>query len=167
MNHLTLEQELWQEVKKRRMINAAICMVSLAVVIGCWIAYESSKVIEQIGSGFLSYQHVTYNTNWLWGILIGVLPLIYTVIFLICDFLFTIIASIEVNGSFVTLYRGFSHVNLYVNGVCKDSLFLFGYHMEATLPDGTKVNAALGKWSAHLTFSNGYPAVDIYPGHTD
>lgn len=167
MDHLALERELWKAVRKRRIINAIVCAASLAVVIGCWIGYESSKVIEQIGSWFLNYQHVTYNTDWLWGILIGVLPLIYTVIFLICDFLFTIIASIEVNGSFVTLYRGFSHVNLYVNGVCKDSLFLFGYHMEATLPDGTKVNAALGKWSAHLTFSNGYPAVDIYPGHTD
>jgi len=167
MNHLTLEEELWRKVNKRRIINAAVGTVALAVVIGCWFAYESSKVVEQIGSGFLSYQHVTYNTNWLWGIFVGVFPLIYAVIFLICDFLFTIIASIEVNGSFVTLYRGFSQVNLYVDGVCKDSLFLFGYYLEASLPDGTKVNAALGKWSAHLTFSNGYPAVDMYPGHTN
>ena len=167
MEHPAFEQELWRKTKKQRLIHGVICAISFAIVIICWSAYENSKVVKEIVAGYLRYPAVTYNYNWLWGIAIGVLPLIYAAIALFCDFLFTIIASVEINSNFVTLYRGLFHVNLYINGKCQDSLTLFGYHLQATLPDGTKVYAALGKWSARLTFSNGYPPVDLYPGHTD
>ena len=52
-------------------------------------------------------------------------------------------------------------MDLYINGEYKDGLLLFGYHLEATLSDGTKVNVAIGKWSAHMTFSNGHPPIDL------
>ena len=38
---------------------------------------------------------------------------------------------------------------------------IFGYYLEAPLSDRTKVNVALGKWSAHFTFENGHPSIDV------
>ena len=80
---------------------------------------------------------------------------------LICDLLFSKINSLEAGCAAVTLYRGLLHTHLDVNGTLADSITFSGYHMEALLPDGSKVNVALGKWSAHLTFSNGTDPVDL------
>ena len=53
-----------------------------------------------------------------------------------------------------------SRYRLYINGELQENIS-YGYYMEATLSDGTKVNVALGKWSAHFTFSNGHPPLDV------
>ena len=105
--------------------------------------------------------NVTYNYNFSWGILIGALGFIPSVIFLIGDFIFAKLATFEVNGESITFYRGLLHNNIYVNGELKDSLTLFGYYLEAPLLDGSKVNVALGKWSVHITFSNGHNPIDL------
>ncbi len=160
MRHLDLDKELRTHVKKRKIIVGIICVILFIIAISFTIAYEHSKVIEEIDYFFGKYQSVSYNKNLIWGIMIGWVPLIPLVIVLICDFVFTKIVTIEVGENYVTFYRGLLHTNLYVNGEYKNGL-IFGYYLECSLPDGTKVNAALGKWSAHLTFTNGYPSVDV------
>ena len=123
--------------------------------------YEQSRVVEEVGWGPIKYQNVSYNNDLTWGILVGALGFIPAIIFLIGDFVFGKLATFEVNGDFITFYRGLLHNNLYINGELKDSLTLFGYYLEAPLSDRTKVNVALGKWSAHMTFSNGHAPIDV------
>ena len=50
---------------------------------------------------------------------------------------------------------------LYINGEYRDGFSLYGYYLEATLPDLTKVTVSVGKWSVRISFSNGHPSVEI------
>lgn len=158
MNHQILDNELRAKIKKIRLIETAVCAVSFVLTIFFWIMYDQSRVVEEVIFG---YQSVTYNTAWLWGIMPCVLILIFSFILLCCDLIFTKLDTVEVNGYYVTLYRGY-RTYLYVDGELKDTLGFVGYFLEATLPDRTKVTVSLGKWSAHLTFSNGHPPIDLW-----
>ena len=161
MKHIELEEELRRRIRRRRIIKAVISLVFIIIAVAFTAAREQSRVVEEIDLGFITHQSVTYNSDFVWGILIGWLGLVYSVISLITDFVGSKVVTVEVNDDFITLYRGILHINLYVNGEYKDGLCVFGYHLEAPLSDGAKVNVALGKWSAHLTFSNGHKAIDI------
>ena len=160
MDHIQLEEQLRARIKKRRgaiLLCSALC---LGIAILFAILYAQSRTVTVIGEGRFQYQSVTYNYGLAFGIGFGLLGLVPCASFLLVDHLCSTVVTFEVSGDHVTLYRGFIHNNLYVNGECKDSV-CNGYHLEAPLSDGTKVNAALGKWSAHLTFSNGHPPIDV------
>lgn len=161
MKYIALENALRSRMRKRRIIEVILCAVFLIIAVVFKTLYDQSKVVEEIGWGPFAYQSVTYNNDFLWGIMLGLLGFILSIIFLITDFVFSKLATMEVSGDYITFYRGLAHINLYVNGEYKDGLSLFGYYLEASLSDGTKVNVALGKWSAHLTFSNGHQPIDI------
>ena len=160
MKHIELENQLKVRIRKRRMIEALLTLAFLTVVIVSAVLFGQSKGVEEISYGSIKHQSVTYNYDFMWGILIGVLGFTFSIIFWICDLVFSKVVTFEINGDFVTLYRGITHVNLYVNGQQKDCIST-GYYLEAPLSDGTKVNVALGKWSAHITFSNGHPPIDV------
>lgn len=161
MDHITLENELRNRMKKRRIIEAVISAAFLIIVIAFTVAYENSRVVEEKDWGFITHQTVTYNTDLTWGIMVGWLGLTPSIIFLIGDCLSCKLVTHEIGGYYLTLYRGMYHNNLYVNGECKDSSSLSGYYLETTLPDRTKVTVSLGKWSAHISFSNGHPSIDV------
>ncbi len=160
MNHIMLEDELRNYIRKRRIIEGVVCAVFLVILVVFVALYEQSRAVEEVDWGFKTHYVVTYNNDYLWGILIGSLGTILLGIWLIADFVFSRFTTVEVNGDYITLYRGVLHSNLYVNGEYKDGMVM-GYYLEATLSDRTKVNVALSKWSAHLTFTNGYPPIDI------
>jgi len=160
MKHLELEKRLKAHIRKRRIIEAALSAVFLIILIVFAVLYEQSKTVEEIAWGPITHQSVTYNKDFLWGIMVGVLGYIPFVIFLIADFIFPKIVTFEINDDYITFYRGLIHTNLYINGELNDSI-TFGYYLEATLSDRTKVNVALGKWSAHFTFTNGHPPIDV------
>ena len=160
MNYADLEKALKKQIKKNRIIERVLSFLFLVVLIVFWVLFEQSKVIEEIGFGPIKHQSVTYNHSFSWGILIGSLGFIISVIFLIADYIFTKLVTFEISGDFITFYRGLVHTNLYINGELKDSI-IYGYYMETMLSDRTTVNVALGKWSAHFTFSNGHQSIDI------
>lgn len=161
MKHIELENELKTRIRKRRITEAILTLFFLVIIVVFYALYEQSAVVEEIGFGPVKHQTVTYNTDFLWGVFIGFFGLTPSVIFLIADLISSKFVTFEISGDYVTFYRGIFGTDLYVNGEYKDGLFLFGYYLETTLSDGTKINAALGKWSAHLTFSNGHPPMDI------
>ena len=162
MKHTELENELKKRIRKRRIWSAVLSIVFLTIIIVFGVLYAQSKVVEEISIGPIKRQSVTYNEDLMWGLLIGALGLIYTAIFLIADFIFTQVVTFDIDGDSITFYRGCVHTDLYVNGEKCDSLSLgFRNCMEATLSDGTKVNVALGKYSARFIFSNGHPSMDI------
>jgi amino acid transporter len=160
MKHITLENELKNRIKKRRIIIASVCALFFLIAIIFMIAYDGSREIKEIGEGIISYRTVTYNHDFAWGILIGWLLFSPLIVILIADLIFSKTVTVKVGEDHITFYRGLAHTSLYVNGEYKDGLS-YGYHLEAPLSDGTKVYVALGKWSAHLTFSNGHPPIDI------
>lgn len=160
MKHITLENELKNRIKKRRIIIASVCALFFLIAIIFMIAYDGSREIKEIGEGIISYRTVTYNHDFAWGILIGWLLFSPLIVILIADLIFSKTVTVKVGEDHITFYRGLAHTSLYVNGEYKNGLS-YGYHLEAPLSDGTKVYVTLGKWSAHLTFSNGHPPIDI------
>lgn len=165
MKHIALETELKKRIRKQWLVEAVLCIVFLGITIGFSIAYEQSKVVEVIDLGFVKHESVSYNYDVAFGILTGALGLIFSALFLIGDCLFskfsTKLATVEVGGDYITLYRGLLHINLYVNGELKDGLTVFGYYLEAPLSDRSKVTVSLGKWSARMSFSNGHPPIEL------
>ena len=161
MKHITLENELKMRIRKRRIAEAVLTVIFLTVTIVFNILYEQSAVVEEISFGPIKHQAVTYNTDLLWGVFIGFFGLTPSAIFLISDLVASKYVTFEISGDYITFYRGIFGTDLYINGECKDGLFLFGYYLEATLSDGTKIHVALSKWRAHLTFSNGHPPIDL------
>lgn len=160
MKHITLENELKKRIRKRRIIIASVCAFFFVIALIFMVAYDQSREIEEIGGGIISYRTVTHNHDFAWGILIGWLLFSPLIVILIADLIFSKSVTVKVGEDHITFYRGLAHTSLYVNGEYKDGLS-YGYHLEAPLSDGTKVYVALGKWSAHLTFSNGHPPIDI------
>jgi len=160
MNYIELEKKLTAQIKKNRIIEIILSVLFLIILIVFWVLFEQSRVVEDIGWGPIKYQSVTYNHNFSWGILVGAVGFIPSIIVFIADLLFTKLVSFEISCDYITFYRGLIHTNLYINGELKDSI-VYGYYMEATLSDRTNVNVALGKWSAHFTFSNGHQSIDI------
>ncbi len=161
MKHIELESELRARIKRRRRIFVILCLIFLAAAIVFTVAYEQSKTVKTIDLGPMDYEIVTYNNDLAFGILIGWIGVIYPAVCLLFDYIRSRIVTVRVNEDHITFYRGLSHNNLYVNGEYKDGLSLFGYYLEAPLSDGSKVSVALGRWSAHMTFSNGHPSINI------
>ena len=162
MKYTELSTELNDRIRKRRIGGIIIGVIFLMILIVFNILYGQSKVVEEISVGSIERHSITYNGNFMWGILIGGFGLIYSVIFLIVDFVFSQVVAFDIDGDHITFYRGCVHTDLYVNGEKCDRLsFGFRNRMEATLSDGTKMNVALGKYSAHFMFSNNHPSMDI------
>ena len=104
MNYIELEEKLRERIKKRRIIEAALSVAFLIIVIVFSVLYEQSKVVEEISFGPIKYQDITYNNDFTWGILVGALGFVPTVIYLICDFIFSS-RYIRLLGSFTEQSR--------------------------------------------------------------
>lgn len=155
----SLENQLKQRIRNRRMTEALLCVLFLAVAIGFMVAYEESRVVEELGFGPFKYQSVTYHYDLGFGVLAGALGLCFSGSFLLVDLCSCRLTAIQVGNDQLLFYRGLIHTTLYVNG--KANRACGSYYLEAPLSDGTKATVSLSKWSAHITFANGHPAVDI------
>lgn len=160
MKPMELENELKTRIRNRRIVEAVLGVVFLVIGITCNVLREESRVVETIGEGIFTYRSVTYNNDFLWGIMIGIMGSIPSVLFLFADILCSKVVTFQIDRDILTFYRGFIHTKLYVNGEERGSI-AYGYYFEAPLSDGTKVTVMRGKWSAHLVFSNGHPPIDV------
>lgn len=161
MKYIELENDLKMRVRKRRIVEGVLTFVFLITSIIFTVLYDNSKTVEIIGYPPFAYESVTYNRNYLWGIMVGYIGLICSGIFLISDIIFSKLETVEVGEDVITFYRGLLHTNIYVNGEYKDGISFIGYYLEAPLSDGTMVTVSIGKQSVHLTFSNGHPPIDL------
>ena len=160
MKHIELEKKLNAHIRKRRIVEAVLGVVFLVIGITCNVLREESRVVEEIGEGIFTYQYVTYNNDFLWGIMVGIMGFIPSVLFLLVDLLCSKVVTFQINRDMLTFYRGLIHTKLYVNGEEKGGISS-GYYFEATLSDGSKVTVMRGKYTAHLVFSNGHPPIDV------
>ena len=160
MQYTELEKKLKKRVRIQRLVKAVLSVVFFAITMIFYVLYENSKVVEDIGLELISYQEITYNTNYLFGVMIGLLGLIPSAWFLLMDFLITKIVSVKVGHDVITFYRGAFGSILYINGEQKDSK-RYARYLEGILSDGTHVTVMVrGTRKGRFIFSNGHPPIE-------
>lgn len=160
MNYIELENKLKKRIRNRRITEAVLCVVFLIIAVVFTALRDASRTVEVIGQPPFVYESVSYNNSYVSGMVIGYLGVMWCVIFLIMDLLFVKLETVEVGRDHITFYKGIFRPSLYVNG-SNEGLSWGGYYLEIPLSDGTRATASLGKWSVHLTFSNGHPTIDL------
>ena len=152
MKHLELEKELTAKIRKRRLIECGVTAGLFAFGILFAVLYENSKVYEE---GLLGGLGVVDSNMALYWLMAGCfMAAAIFAIFLFVDFSHSNFRTVEYHGGYITFYRGMLKCYLYFNGELKGSSA--GFYLEAKLPGGTKVTVSIGRWSAHMTFSNGH-----------
>ena len=109
MKHIELEKELNAHIRKRRIVEAVLGVVFLIIGVTFHVLREESRVVEIIGEGIFTYQYVTYNNDFLWGIVVGIMGFIPSVLFLFADLLCSKVVTFQINRDILTFYRGFIH----------------------------------------------------------
>ena len=156
MKHLELEKELTSKIRKRRIIECGVTAGLFAFAILFAVLYENSKVYKE---SFLGDLVTDSNIVFYWLMAGGFMAAVLCAIILFVDFLHSNFRTVEYHGGYITFYRGMSKCYLYFNGDLKGSSA--GYYLEANLTAGTKVTVSIGRWSAHMTFSNGHSPIDF------
>ena len=157
MKHLELEKELTSKIRKRRIIECGVTAGLFAFAILFAVLYENSKVYKE---SFLGDLVTDSNMVFYWFMAVCFMAAAIFAIFLFVDFLHSNFRTVEYHGGYITFYRGMWKNYLYFNGELKGSSA--GYYLEANITAGTKVTVAIGKWSAHMTFSSGHSPIDFY-----
>ena len=160
MGHIELENKLKKRIKIRRITEMVLSVVFLIIAIVFTVLRDGSRTVEVIGKPPFVYESVSYNNSYVSGMVVGYLGLMWCIIFLIIDLLFVKLETVEVGRDHITFYKGVLRPSLYVNG-SNDGLLWGGYYLEIPLSDGTGATASLGKWSVHLTVSNGHPPLGV------
>ncbi len=157
MKHLELEKELTAEIRKRRLIECGVTAFLLVMGIIFAVLHENSKVYEE---SFFGGYYVTDSNMVLYWLTAGFfMAAPISAIILFIDFLYSKFETVEACGGYITLYRGIPKNYLYFNGELKGSSA--GYYLEAKLSADTTATVSFGKWSAHMTFSNGHSPIDF------
>ena len=156
MKHLELEKELTAKIRKRRMIECGVTAGLFAFAILFAVLYENSKVYKE---SFLGNLVTDSNIVFYWLMAGGFMAAALCAIILFVDFGHSNFRTVEYHGGHITFYRGMWKNHLYFNGELKGSSA--GYYLEANLTAGIKVTISIGRWSAHMTFSNGHSPIDF------
>ena len=160
MNHTDRMTYCAARMKKRRKIEALLCLPFLIIAITYTILYDMSRTVVETQIGPLVHQSVSYNYDLAWGILIGALGLTICGCFWVVDRIGVKLFETQVGTDKLLLYRGILHTDLYLNGEHRATT-TFAPYLEATLSDRSKVTVVLHKWSVHILFSNGHPSIDL------
>ena len=150
MKHLELEKELTAKIRKRRLIECGVTAGLFAFAILFAVLYENSKVYKE---SFLGDLVTDSNIVFYWFMAVCFMAAAFCAIIPIIDLLYSKFETFEACGGYITLYRGMLKNYLYFNGELKAASA--GYYLEAKLPGGTKVTVSFGRWSAHISFSDG------------
>ncbi len=166
MKHEELEKSLKKKIFLRRSVEAAALFIFSVVAIVFTSLREASKEITVIGTGFLSYESVSYSEDYSVGIIVGALVASVAFSLLISDLIFLRCVSHDTGLYHITLYRGFIHNTVYVDGIEKGEHGFFGYSpvAETRLDNGTKITVSFLRgvfFVAHISFSDNTPSVEI------
>ena len=164
MRHRELEEKLRKKLRLRRVILGISAIVLFIIGAVCSFLRESSREVIVHNYGFFIRDEIVYNNVYVPFIAIGFLGMLAAAVSLLIDFLSCRFETIEVNGYYITVYRGAVGHFVYVDGEERGRLIWYGHHIETTLPDGTVVTLSFGRnlmeW-CHISFSNGRPSIDL------
>lgn len=141
-----LEAVLRKKTVKRRIVCLAVCVLFLAIAIVGFVFLKKSSS-ELLGL-LLFLTVIGFAIGFISGIL------------LLTDFIGSPYKTFDSNGDFITIYRGFFRIELYVDGELQDDL-IFGCWLEGTLKNGAKVHVSMGKWSSRMVFTDGRAPIDF------
>ena len=158
-----LEGKLRKKLIIRRVIIGLFIIIFAALGITCYTLREQSREVTVHGSGIFTYETVTYNDSYVFGVVIGVWGAVMAPVLLLLDLAFSRFATVEVNGNYITVYRGTLRCIVYVNGEENDNIF-YERVVDLRLPDGVKATVSFYRGAlllAHISFSDSNPSVDL------
>ena len=162
-----LEASLKKKQDTRRIVIAIVAISMIIIGITCASLREASRevIVEDLGMG-LQWETVVYDDRYIPVIVLGFTIGITTVAVLICDMLLCRFGTLEVNGNYLTVYRGAIDSVVYVNGEEAGKLELLESSpvVEVRMPDNVKVNVTFCRsWivMAHVSFSDNHSSIDI------
>lgn len=159
--HLELDARLRRHVRKVRLIELAIALGLFALGVLFAIIRETQKVVTLIEPPFRApYEHVDYPIGLTFAMQFTYTLAVLALLWFALGFLYGKIDTVEVKDDFVTLYRGFASVILYVNGIEQSRS---RFYLEGKLSDRSTVTVSLSRnalW-AHISFSNGQKSIDL------
>lgn len=164
---LVLEKELKKRLIIERAIFGVIALAFLAMGISCHALREASRevITHQIGSH--TYETVSYNNDYVFGIALGLAGAIGSSAMLFVDFIVCHYKTIEVKDCYITVFRSMGKTAVYVNGEEKGRLELFGWEIptiEIWLPSKVKLIVTFSRtWisTAQISFSDHTPSIEI------
>ena len=170
MTNLELTNEIERFLKKKK--SRRIIITSLvAFVFGCLgivfsILYLTSAEKIVIDGGFFGdYEYVTYNYDYVSGMIFPFLIAFYNLIFLliICS---TNYRVVKIEEDYITVARGIFHYYVYLNGQEEAKLMCNRFYhttYSLRLKSGTKVHIQCGGFgNASITYSKDLKNIDLY-----
>ncbi len=159
-DNTALEAGLRKRVLRFRLIIGAIALALLISSLVLFAIREETKEIISTdypwgGAAEVKYDlDIDFAAKLLMGFFFIVLVLFGF------SFIYGRVDTADVGGSRITLYRGMASLELYVDGELADCL---GYFLEGKLVDGSSVTVSVSRnaFSAHMSFSNGHPPIDL------
>ena len=166
MKHEALEKRLRKKRIIRRSIELGLAILFAVLFFISFALLESTaEIVEHdFGYGYTREEKI-YNEAFIPLITLGIIGAFACGGILLDDFLICRFATVEVDGYYVTVYRGMFAREVYVDGELTRSIFMEpGYFVEIVLSNGTRVSIAFGRtwydW-CHMSFSNGRPAIEL------
>jgi len=166
MKHEALEKRLRKKRVIRRSIELGLAILfAVLFFVSFWLLESTAEIVEHdFGYGYTREEKI-YNEAFIPLITLGIIGAFACGGILLDDFLICRSATVEVDGYYVTVYRGMFAREVYVDGELTRSIFMEpGYFVEIVLSNGTRVSIAFGRtwydW-CHMSFSNGRPAIEL------
>ncbi len=164
---LALEKELKKRLIIERVIECVIVVLFLTLGISCYALREASRevITHQIGS--YTYETVSYNDDYIFGIALGLGGGIGLAAVPILDFILCGFKTVTHKEGYITIFRSMGRSSVYVNGEEKGRLGFFGWEIptvEIWLPNKVKVIVTFSRgWMsmAQITFSDNTPSIEV------
>ncbi|MBO5973279.1 MAG: hypothetical protein J6Q16_01110, partial [Clostridia bacterium] len=71
MRHTDLETMLKKRIKRHRIIELALSALFFVLLAVFALLYWQSREVKEVGCWLIKHQTVSYNDNYLWGVLAG------------------------------------------------------------------------------------------------
>ena len=164
---LVLEKELKKRLIIERAIFGVIALAFLAMGISCHALREASRevITHQIGSS--TYETVSYNDDYIFGIALGFCGGISLAAVPFLDFILCGFKTVTHKGGYITVFRSMGRSSVYVNGEEKGRLGFFGWEIptvEVWLPNRVKAIITFSRgWMsmAQIAFSDNTPSIEV------
>lgn len=161
-----LERFLKKKKSRRIIITSLVAFVFCCLGIVFSILYlKSAEKIVIDGVFFGHYEYVTYNYDYVSGMIFPFLIAFYNLIFLliICS---TNYRVVKIEEDYITVARGIFHCYVYLNGQEESKLMCNRFYHPSyslRLKNGTKVHIQFGGFNnASITYSKDLKNIDLY-----
>ena len=170
MTNLELTNDIEKYLKKKKtrrlIVTSLVALIFICLGTVFTILYiRSAEKIVIDGGFFGDYEYVTYNYDYVSGMIFPFLIAFYNLIFLliICS---TNYRVLKIEEDYITVARGIFHCYVYLNGQEESKLICNRFYhptYSLRLKSGTKVHIQFGGFgNASITYSKDLKNIDLY-----